>query len=113
MGSYPVSALILETWLIAEIPSHENGRNRGGKTHSISARVPEGKKRKRVSALSQKIKEIELERERGEGSERAGGREYRFLWISKGVTLVSTDGDKYQDSIEVLLFVLFFPMQCR
>ena len=62
MGSYPVSALILETWLIAEIPSHENGRNRGGKTHSISARAPEGKKR-RVSALSQKIKEIELERE--------------------------------------------------
>ena len=62
MGSYPVSALILETWLIAEIPSHENGRNRGGKTHSISARSPEGKKR-RVSALSQKIKEIELERE--------------------------------------------------
>ena len=70
---------------------------------------------RRVSALSQKIKEIELERERREkeGSKRVGGREYRFLWISKGVTLVSTDGDKYQDSIEVLLFVLFFPMQCR
>ena len=72
------------------------------------------RRKRRVSALSQKIKEIELEREGsegGEGSERVGGREYRFLWISKGVTLVSTDGDKYQDSIEALLFVLFFPMQ--
>ena len=62
MGSYPVSVLTFETRLMAEIPPHENGRNSEGKTHSISARAPEGKKR-RVSALSQKIKEIELERE--------------------------------------------------
>ena len=58
---------------------------------------------RRVSALLQKIKEIELERGRREGGG-ATRLEYRFFRITKGVILISPDGDKYQDRHEILHF---------